>query len=49
MISVIIPTLNEKKNILKIANKLNKIKIVSQVIFVDDNSIDGTFAEIKKN
>ena len=48
MISVIIPTLNEKKNILKIANKLNKIKIVSQVIFVDDNSIDGTFAEIKK-
>lgn len=48
MISVIIPTLNEKKNIKRISSKLNKIKIISEVIFVDDNSIDGTFKEIKK-
>lgn len=47
MITVIIPTLNEKKNINKISVKLNKIKIISEVIFIDDNSSDGTFAEIK--
>ena len=48
MISVVIPTLNEKKNINKIANNLSKIKIISEVIFVDDNSIDGTFQQIRK-
>ena len=48
MITVIIPTLNEKKNIKKISTKLNKIKIISEVIFIDDNSSDGTFEEIKK-
>tara|TARA_B100002051_G_scaffold275888_1_gene321459 strand:+ start:1873 stop:2562 length:690 start_codon:yes stop_codon:yes gene_type:complete len=48
MISVIIPTLNEKKNIQIIAKKLNNLKIVYEVIFVDDNSKDGTFFEIKK-
>lgn len=48
MISVIIPTLNEKKNIFKISERLNKVKIISEVIFVDDNSTDGTFKEIKK-
>ena len=47
-ISVIIPTLNEKKNIFKISERLNKVKIISEVIFVDDNSTDGTFKEIKK-
>ena len=48
MISVIIPTLNEKKNIKRISSKLNNIKIISEVIFIDDNSSDGTFKEIKK-
>ena len=48
MISVVIPTYNEKKNIFKIAKKLSKIKIISEVIFVDDNSTDGTFKEILK-
>ena len=48
MITVVIPTLNEKKNINKIANSLSKIKIISEVIFVDDNSVDGTFQQIKK-
>ena len=46
MISVIIPTYNEKKNITKILYKLTKIKIVSEIIFVDDQSIDGTYQEI---
>ncbi len=48
MISVIIPTLNEKKNILVLAKKLIKLKIVYEIIFVDDNSTDGTFDEINK-
>ena len=48
MISAIIPTLNEKKNILKIADQLSKLKIISEVIFIDDRSTDGTFNEIKK-
>ena len=48
MITVIIPTLNEKKNIKKISSKLNKIKIISEVIFIDDNSSNGTFEKIKK-
>ena len=46
MISVVIPTLNEKKNISKIIIKLKKINIIKEVIFVDDNSSDGTFKEI---
>lgn len=48
MISIIIPTLNEKKNLKKIAKKLANLEIVNEVIFVDDNSKDGTFKEIQK-
>ena len=48
MISVIIPTYNEKKNISKILKKLLSIKKISEIIFVDDRSTDGTFLEIKK-
>ena len=48
MISVIIPTFNEKNNISKILYKLLKIKNISEIIFVDDRSTDGTFKEIKK-
>ena len=48
MITVIIPVLNEKKNIYKISKSLKKVKIINEVIFVDDNSSDGTFEEIKK-
>tara|TARA_B100001093_G_C26627756_1_gene927479 strand:+ start:258 stop:947 length:690 start_codon:yes stop_codon:yes gene_type:complete len=48
MISVILPTLNEKKNIFLIYKKLLKLKIISEIIFVDDNSTDKTFFEIKK-
>ncbi len=48
MVSVIIPTFNEKKNINKIIKRLLNIKIISEIIFVDDNSTDGTFYIIKK-
>ncbi len=48
MISVIIPTLNEKKNVAILAKKLSRIKFISEIIYVDDNSKDGTFEEIKK-
>ena len=48
MISIVIPTYNEKKNISKIKNNLKKIKITNEVIFVDDYSSDGTFNEIVK-
>ena len=46
MISVVIPTLNEKNNIKKIVDKLKNINLVKEIIFVDDNSTDGTFEEI---
>ena len=48
MISVIIPTLNEKKNVIILSKKLVKIKIIGEIIFVDDNSEDGTFNTIKE-
>lgn len=48
MLSVIIPTLNEKKNIIKLSDKLSRVEVISEIIFVDDNSNDGTFKEIKK-
>ena len=48
MISIIIPTLNERKNIIPILNKLKKLKFVYEIIFIDDNSSDGTYEEIKK-
>ena len=48
MISVVIPTFNEKENIKKILVKLQEIKVISEIIFVDDHSNDGTFDEIKK-
>ena len=47
MISVILPTLNEK-NIALISRKLSSITVVNDVIFVDDRSTDGTLNEIKK-
>jgi len=47
MISVVIPTLNEEKNIFLISKKLLKLKNVSEIIFVDDNSTDKTLLEIK--
>ena len=48
-LSIVIPTYNEKDNISKILEKLkNALKgITHEIIFVDDNSPDGTSKEIK--
>ena len=39
-ICVIIPTLNEVKNISNILLKIKKTKIKLDIIFIDDNSTD---------
>ena len=43
---IIIPTLNEKKNIKRLFSQIKKQKINSDILFIDDNSIDGTRKEI---
>ena len=52
MITILIPTLNEKKNIPIIAKSLlnnNKLeKIITNIIFIDDNSSDGSNEEFNK-
>ena len=47
MISIVIPILNEKKNIIPLSKKLIDLRNVNQIIFVDDNSSDGTAKEIR--
>tara|TARA_B100000989_G_scaffold136173_1_gene101186 strand:+ start:174 stop:869 length:696 start_codon:yes stop_codon:yes gene_type:complete len=44
---VIIPTLNEEKNINKIFNKIKKTKLKTDILFVDDNSNDNSQSIIK--
>ena len=50
---IIIPTLNERKNIISLIKKIIKINNKFDLLFVDDNSKDGTRDEIisinKKN
>ncbi len=45
-VSIIIPTLNESKNIGELKSEINKVlvasKIKGKIIVVDDNSPDGT-------
>ena len=46
-VSIILPTLNEEKNIKKIVYSINKkFKENFEIIFVDDNSDDNTQKEI---
>jgi len=47
MISIVIPTYNEKKNILPIFHNFKKIDYNFEVIFVDDNSNDETIQSIR--
>lgn len=46
MISVIVPTYNERKNLEELAERvfkaLNKVSLSGELIIVDDNSADGT-------
>lgn len=43
-----IPTLDEKLNILKIYKKIRKFDKKKDILFLDDNSKDGTIEEVKK-
>ena len=43
---LIIPTLNEKKNITTLFKKIRKIDHKIDILFIDDNSTDGTKEEI---
>jgi len=50
---LIIPTLNEKNNVKNLIHKIKKFKLKIDILFIDDNSTDGTREEIinlkKKN
>ena len=48
-LSIVIPTYNERENISKILEKLRKSlrSIKYEVVFVDDNSPDGTSEEVQ--
>ena len=48
MISIIVPTLNESKNILKFVKNLKFLKFKYELIFVDDNSSDNSNQVFKK-
>lgn len=43
---IIIPTLNEKGNISKLFYKISKFNIKTDILFIDDNSSDGSRNEI---
>ena len=47
-ILVIVPTLNEKNNIIILLKKLKLTKILHDILFIDDNSKDGSQEVIKK-
>ncbi len=48
-LTVVVPTFNERENVARLIAKLDEVLagVVWQVIFVDDNSPDGTAAEVK--
>ena len=48
-ILIVLPTLNERRNIKKIYFKLKKIRYINfNLLFIDDNSNDGTKKLIRK-
>ena len=49
-ISIIIPILNERKNIKKLFNQINKklFGINYEIIYVDDKSTDGSIDVLKE-
>ncbi|HTS43680.1 MAG TPA: HAD-IB family phosphatase [Puia sp.] len=48
MISVIIPALNEQKTIRKVIRQAKRNPLVSEIIVVDDRSMDNTVSEARK-
>jgi glycosyltransferase involved in cell wall biosynthesis len=47
-LSVVVPVYNENKTVIKIVNKILKIKNVLEIIIVDDGSQDGTRSTLRK-
>ncbi len=47
-LSVIIPVYNEEKNIGRVIEAVNKVKIPKEIIVVNDFSSDGSLPELKK-
>ena len=45
---LIIPTLNERKNILNLFKKIKNFNYKLDFLFIDDNSTDGTREQILK-
>ena len=45
---VIVPTLNEEKNIYKLFKRINKTKVKLDILYIDDNSLDKTQSFIKE-
>jgi len=46
--AIVIPTYNEKENILSLMQRLLALKNISHIIVVDDNSPDGTGLEVER-
>jgi dolichol-phosphate mannosyltransferase len=44
---IFLPTFNEKENIAKLIDTLNKFNFAKEILIVDDNSTDGTLEIIK--
>ena len=52
LVSIIIPAYNEAKTIIKIINKISKLKLKNfkfEVVVIDDGSKDKTLYLLKKN
>ena len=49
MLSIIVPTLNEGRNIDYFSSKIKNLKFRYELIYVDDNSTDNSQAILKKN
>ena len=49
-LSIVLPTYNEKDNIIELINKIKDVikNYSMEIIVVDDNSPDGTFEVCKK-
>ena len=48
MLSIIVPTLNEEKGIIKTLNQINEVDIEKEVIVVDGRSTDNTIENAKR-
>ena len=47
-ISVILPTLNEKKSIRKVIKQFEKLKLADEIIVVNNNAVKGTSKEVSR-